>query len=85
MIVELSDVTTTVGELRELLARYDNDMPVVFRYPSGDHWRRDLAGRIRQVQPDDIKWSDYHGEFAPVGDYDSDDDEIETVEAIVIG
>lgn len=53
----------TVKDLIEQLQNCDPKLPVVFEYPSGDHWRRSLAGTVETVEVERIQWSDYHDIF----------------------
>lgn len=73
----------TVRELRELLAHYDDEMLVVFEYPSHDYWHTTLAGGVRSVDECGVKWSDYHGEWKMADDDEFGEEGVETV--LVLG
>jgi hypothetical protein len=50
----------TVGQLREELARFDDDMPVAISYDYGDHCHKQVA-YSPSLDPEVMKavWSDY--------------------------
>lgn len=50
----------TVKELREALEDYPDEMPVVFAYNYGDHWRTEVAERVGDVEEGEVLWSAYH-------------------------
>lgn len=66
----------TVNELRELLEDFPGDMPVVFAHPSHDYWRRELAGPVTNAEFGNVKWSEYHDQWATIDESDRDDDDI---------
>jgi hypothetical protein len=49
-----------VKDLIELLAGYDPEAEVHFTYNYGDHWRTQVAPKIRDVDVGYVKFSDYH-------------------------
>jgi len=51
----------TVSELIESLKYMDQDAEVHFSYNYGDHWRTQVAPRVREVFDAVVKPSDYHG------------------------
>lgn len=52
--------TLTVGELKEELELYPDDMKVYFSYNYGDHWRTEVAAEIVSVEKGEVEYSDYH-------------------------
>jgi hypothetical protein len=50
-----------VKELIESLKYMDQDAEVHFSYNYGDHWRTQVAPRVREVFDGVVKPSDYHG------------------------
>lgn len=64
----------TVRELIRELAQYDKDTQVMFRYPSGDFWKTELAGSIDKVVQMDVKRSQYHNNMQVVEDDSGEDD-----------
>jgi len=69
----------TVEELREMLESYDDDMPVVFAFSSGDYWHSDVAENVTEVEELEVTYSDYHRKFKLVEDMSDDDNGIELV------
>ena len=51
-----------VREVLEQLKGRDPDAPVVFEYPSGDYWRRNVVAPVRHVNEDTIVYSEYHSQ-----------------------
>lgn len=77
-----------VKDLIELLAGYDPEAEVHFTYNYGDHWRTQVAPKIRDVDVGYVKFSDYHRMpkvYEP--DYDEDDetDADKLTEVVLIG
>jgi len=54
------DNSITVGELKDILEDYDDDMKVVKAYNYGDHCRTEVAETIGEPEEDFVKYSDYH-------------------------
>ena len=50
----------TVQELIEILQCQDKDAEVHFSYNYGDHWRTQVAPKIRDVDVGYVTYSDYH-------------------------
>ncbi len=70
--------TLTVGELRGLLSKYDDDTPIAPIYTSGDHWRTQLLSGINFIDEREIVWSEYHRNFK-IADGESDEDSRQTI------
>lgn len=64
--------TLTVGDLKNMLNGYDDNMPVYFQYNYGDHWRTQVAGEINDVYVSQVEYSEYH-QMEKVADEPSDD------------
>lgn len=80
--------TLTVKELMEILADFDEEMPVVIGYPSHDYWGRMLVGEVgeHEVEERFVVWSNYHDQFQQIDDDETDEpDVVETEEVLVIG
>lgn len=50
----------TVAELREMLASFPDDLPVVFAYNSRDYWHTTVAASVNEVSVQIIRYSNYH-------------------------
>lgn len=75
-----------VRDLIELLEGYDADMEVHFTYNYGDHWRTQVAPKIRDVDVGFVKFSDYHRMDKVVEpDYDDEEAEMDGAEVVLIG
>ena len=74
-----------VRELIDELTRLcDPDAEVHLAYPSGDHWRTELAPKLRRVDEDGlVKHSGYHEEDQTV-DAESDDEGDEIREVVIL-
>lgn len=76
----------TVKELRQQLRDYPDDMPVVFKYNYGDHWRTQVAAPASDLEEGEVEWSDYHSMPKIVDDEDEHDEaQPERVAVLVIG
>ena len=64
--------TLTVGELRQLLAHHDDDMPVLLQVPGGDYWHTALAKPVGDGEELIVEWSDYHDQYV-VTDQETDE------------
>lgn len=71
----------TVGELKEHLENYDDEMVVYFGYDYGDHWRTQVRKEISTVTEENLIHSSYH---QMMKEADDDDDDDETVEGVVL-
>jgi len=49
-----------VKELINALENMDEESEVQFSYNYGDHWRTQVASKIRDVEEEQVEWSDYH-------------------------
>jgi hypothetical protein len=49
-----------VSELIEQLGYMDADADVHFAYNYGDHWRTQVAPKVREVSEGVVEFSDYH-------------------------
>ena len=77
-----------VSELIELLQEMPQDAEVHFQYNYGDHWRTQVAPKVRDVETGFVAYSDYHRMpkvYEP--DYDEDDetDAEQMTEVVLIG
>ena len=66
----------TKGELVELLEYFDDDMPVVFAFGSGDYWSTVVAETIGEVEELEVTYSEYHHKLKLVEDMDDGDSEL---------
>lgn len=64
--------TLTVGDLKNMLSDYDDDLPVYFQYNYGDYWRTQVAGEINDIYESQVEYSGYH-RMETVVDEPSDD------------
>jgi hypothetical protein len=64
--------TLTVSELREVLAQYDGDMPVLFASKTGDYWGTVIASPGGGCEELIVEWNEYHNQYT-VGDQKSDE------------
>lgn len=64
-----------VSELIELLKMEDQDADVHFTYNYGDHWRTQVAPKVRDVEQGFVAYSDYHRMDKVAEDEDAYDDE----------
>lgn len=77
-----------VKDLIELLAGYDPEAEVHFTYNYGDHWRTQVAPKVRDIDVGYVKFSDYHRmDKVWEPDYDEDDetDADKLQEVVLIG
>ena len=78
----------TVGQMKALLEDMDVDMPLVFKFPSGDYWRTNLARPVDQVDVGVIEYSEYHQSAKIVEDADGyspeDIEEGKQVRAVIL-
>lgn len=70
----------TVQELISELKQMDQEARVHFSYNYGDHWRTQVAPRVRQVTEERVKHSAYHRMDMLV----DEDDENEDREQVVV-
>lgn len=75
------DTAMTVGQLKEYLEDFDDNLPIYYQYPSGDYWHSVLASSIQGVEMAKVEWSEYHRAPALV---DKDDDEQEDTVSVVM-
>ena len=70
-------MTMTVKQLRDILARYPDDLEVRTGISSGDYWRTRLALPIREDQICEAKitWTEYHRSYK-VDDSDESDSDL---------
>jgi hypothetical protein len=67
-----------VSELIEQLGFMDPDAEVHFSYNYGDHWRTEVAPKVRECAIGMVKYSDYHN-MDKVAGYWEDEEEEDTV------
>ena len=72
-----------VGELKNLLSDFPDDLPVFFGYDYGDHWHSQVAGEIIEAEQKNVIYSDYH-RMAKVADEEYDD-QVGGMPAVVLG
>lgn len=74
-----------VAELIELLQMEDQDADVHFSYNYGDHWRTQVAPKVRSVEQGVVAYSDYHRMDKIVEeDYDDEDEDKDQERRVVI-
>ena len=64
-----------VSELIELLQCEDQDADVHFSYNYGDHWRTQVAPKVRNVNAGIVAYSEYHRMDKVADDEDCYDEE----------
>jgi hypothetical protein len=64
-----------VSELIEQLGYMDADADVHFAYNYGDHWRTQVAPKVREVSEGVVEFSDYHRMDKMLDDEDCYDEE----------
>jgi hypothetical protein len=69
----------TVSELKAILDRYPDNMPVTIRQYTHDYWNTVRADSVDTVEIVDRKWSNYHRSFVIVDECDDQDDPKSTV------
>ena len=72
-----------VSELIEQLGFMDPDAEVHFSYNYGDHWRSQVAPKVRDCDIGMVKYSDYHN-MDKVVDYDEDGETSITGKEVVL-
>lgn len=60
-----------VRDLIAALSEHDQNAEVMFRHPSHDYWRNELASEVDGVERALVTWSDYHSQNKVV---DTDDE-----------
>lgn len=75
--------TITVGELKELLEQFDDELPVLFSYDYGDHEHTTVAGTISSADAGKVCYSSYH-RMNKVADGEDDEEDPNAVEAVII-
>lgn len=73
----------TVGELKELLEQFDDELPVLFSYNYGDHWNTTVAGTISSADTGKVCYSSYH-RMNKVVDGEDEEEDPNAVEAVII-
>jgi len=76
--------TMTAGEIRAQLSDFPDDKPVMFAYPSGDHWRTVLVGEIESVEPAFVAYTEYHQQFKLLDDESDENGTDEEITVIVL-
>ena len=71
----LLDKAKTVGELRAMLERYDDETPVFFSYNYGDYQRTDVAEPVSRAEECAVEYSAYHRAMKVFRDDDAEFDE----------
>jgi len=77
-----------VSALIEMLRDFPEDAEVHFSYNYGDHWRTEVAPKVRQVFEGVVKHSDYHRMDKLMDEHDMYEDEGDfegTRRVVVIG
>lgn len=76
-----------VHELRRLLDSFSDDAEVHYTYPSGDHWRTQLAPLVRKVGEGVVKHNGYHDmdELVDVDFLNDIDEEGGDREVVILG
>lgn len=74
----------TVADLKKALEDYPDDMRVRFVYPSGDYWRTELARQVKDLEEGMISHSDYHNMDRVDSYQDSDDEEPEDYDPVLL-
>lgn len=83
--------TMTVGDLKDILEQFDDNLPVVLERNSGDYWNTPVVECIEDggscgPMEHELAWSEYHRQLGPhvPSEYDEEDDTVETVKAVVL-
>ena len=66
----------TVGDLINVLQRFDEDDLVVFEQPTHNYWRQVLGQSICEVEYAEVKYSEYNSAFQVVDEDDEDNDDV---------
>lgn len=69
----------TVVELRELLAKFDDDADVYVAYQYGDRRRTFCAGAPHDAERKPVKWSEYHDSHVVADEDDENHDGVAVV------
>jgi hypothetical protein len=64
-----------VRELIKELKQYDQDLPVHFSYPYGDHWNTTVVPEINDISEDQVKYSSYYNNTVLPRDNEDDKDD----------
>ena len=78
----------TVQELIEQLGYMNPEAEVHFQYNYGDHWRTQVAPKVRDVEPGFVAYSEYHRMpkvWEPDYDDEDDTDADKMTEVVLIG
>lgn len=78
--------TLTVKQLKDILERFPDDLPVMIKQPTGNYWGHILAGCIKHQSDVDIaqiNFSLYHHGWKVEEDKPEEDEE--TMEVLLLG
>lgn len=77
----------TVQDLIDELQSMDPNLEVRFTYNYGDHWRTQVAEKVRSIDMGIVQYSDYHRMDKVVEpDWDNEDgDDVEGKAVVLIG
>jgi hypothetical protein len=67
--------TLTVGQLREMLAGMNEDMPVLIAAKTGDYWGTVTAGAVGDAEEMLVEWDPYHQKYAVTEQQDDENGE----------
>ena len=73
-----------VSDLIAQLQDMPQDAEVHFTYNYGDHWRTQVAPKVRSVYTSSVEYSDYH-RMPKLTDEDYDCEEEDAAQAVIIG
>ena len=77
-IEQAMTIQDMINMLEGLKNEHGPDMPVVFEYQSGDHWRTMVAQPATDMNPGTVEYSSYHQKFKI--DESDDNEDPETAE-----
>lgn len=72
-----------VAELIEELKYMPQDAEVHFSYNYGDHWRTEVAPKVRSVDEGAVVYSEYH-RMDKVVEFDYDDEDADEGKSVVL-
>ena len=73
-----------VSDLIEQLGFMDPDAEVHFSYNYGDHWRTEVAPKVRDCNIGTVVYSTYHNMDKVVDDYDDEEDDVKGKTVVLI-
>lgn len=60
-----------IRQLKQYLSEFKDEDEIMFRHPSHDYWRNELASEIQGLEYGRVKFTDYHGQDQVIDDEDT--------------